>query len=239
MADDISYNIYGTDLQLLEVELDPGEAVQAEPGSMTYMEDDIDMQTKAEGGILRGLARVVTGEHFFATVFVNKGRSGKARVGFAAPYPGKIIPLNLAALGGSILCQRDAFLCAARGITIEVAFTKRLKAGFFGGEGFILQRLKGDGMAFVHAGGTIIEKDLQRGQTLRLDTGCLVAFTPSVDYDIKFVGGFRNMIFGGEGLFLAVLKGPGKVYVQSLPFARLADRIAVAVLKPESSESSE
>ena len=239
MADLIGYCVFGSDLQLVEIELDPGEGVQAEVGAMTYMEDGIEMQTRAEGGLFKGLARKVTGESFFITTFVNKGREGKAHVGFAAPYPGKIIPLDLASLGGNFLCQKDAFLCAARGVTIEVAFTRRLKAGVFGGEGFILQRLKGDGLAFIHAGGTIIEKDLRAGQVLRLDTGCLVAFSSTIDYDIKFVGGFRNALFGGEGLFLAVLKGPGKVYMQSLPFSRLADRISAAILKPGSESSGE
>ncbi|MBN2549746.1 MAG: TIGR00266 family protein [Anaerolineales bacterium] len=239
MADLIEYQIFGADMQLVEIVLDPGEGVQAEVGVMAYMEEGIEMQTKAEGGLIKGLARMVTGETFFITTFVHKGGEGKSRVGFAAPYPGKIIPLDLAALGGSFLCQKDAFLCAARGVGIEVAFTRKLKAGVFGGEGFILQRLKGDGLAFIHAGGTIIEKNLERGQTLRLDTGCLVAFSSTIDYDIKFVGGFRNALFGGEGLFLAVLKGPGKVYLQSLPFSRLADRIGAAIVKPEALVSSD
>lgn len=239
MADVVDYKIYGSDLQLVEVELDPGEAVQAEAGTMTYMEDDIKMQTKAEGGLFKGLKRIVTGESFFITSFIHTGREGKSRVAFAAPYPGKIIPLDLSTLGGSMLCQKDAFLCAARGVNIEVAFTRKLRAGVFGGEGFILQKLSGDGMAFVHAGGTLIEKNLQRGQNLRVDTGCIVAFQPSVKYDIQFVGGFRNALFGGEGMFLAHLKGPGKVYLQSLPFSRLADRIATAVVKPTALIGSE
>ena len=166
-------------------------------------------------------------ESFFITSFLNNG-GGKSRVAFAAPYPGKIIPLDLAAVGGKYICQKDAFLCAAQGVEIEVAFTKKLGAGIFGGEGFILQRLEGDGMAFLHAGGTVIEKELAAGETLRVDTGCLVAFAPTVEYDIKFVGGFTNALFGGEGLFLATLKGPGKVFLQSLPFSRLADRIVAA-----------
>ncbi len=227
MADVLDYKIFGDDLQLVEVELDPGEGVRAEVGTMTYMEDGIDMQTGTGGGILKGLKRMVTGESFFITSFYNKANT-KSRIAFAAPYPGKIIPLDLGAMGGRLICQKDSFLCAAQGIEIEVAFTKRLGAGFFGGEGFILQRLEGDGLAFVHAGGTIIEKDLAAGEKLRVDTGCLVAFAPSVDYDIQFVGGFKNALFGGEGLFLATLTGPGKVYLQSLPFSRLADRIAAA-----------
>ncbi len=229
MADVIDYKIYGNDLQLVEIELDPQEGVQAEVGTMTYMEDGIEMQTGMGGkgfggGLFGGLKRMVTGESFFITTFANNG-SRKSRVGFAATSAGQIIPLDLAALGGEFICQKDAFLCAANGINIEVAFTKRIGAGFFGGEGFILQRLRGDGMAFVHAGGAIIEKNLQIGENLRVDTGCLVAFAPSVNYDIQLVGGIKNMLFGGEGLFLAVLQGPGKVYLQSLPFSRFADRI--------------
>lgn len=227
MADVLDYKIFGDDLQLVEVELDPGEGVRAEVGTMTYMESGIEMQTNIGGGILKGLKRMVTGESFFITTFYNKSNTN-SRIAFAAPYPGKIIPLDLGGVGGRFICQKDSFLCAAQGIEIEIAFTKRLGTGFFGGEGFILQRLEGDGLAFVHAGGTIIEKDLAPGETLRVDTGCLVAFAPSVDYDIQFVGGFTNALFGGEGLFLATLTGPGKVYLQSLPFSRLADRIAAA-----------
>ena len=176
------------------------------------------------GGIFKGLKRAITGESFFITTFLNNA-SGKAKVAFAAPYPGKIIPISLNDFGGRIICQKDSFLCAAQGIEIEIAFTKRLGAGVFGGEGFILQRLEGDGMAFVHAGGTIVEKDLVASETLRVDTGCLVAFNETIDYDIKFIGGFTNALFGGEGLFLATLTGPGKVYLQSLPFSSLADRV--------------
>ncbi|GAB4406366.1 MAG: TIGR00266 family protein [Anaerolineales bacterium] len=227
MADVIDYKIYGDDLQLVEVELDPGETVRAEVGTMTYMEGGIEMQTSTGGGLLAGLKRMVTGDSFFITSFYNKGQQ-RSRVAFAAPYPGKIIPLDLSALGGNFICQKDSFLCAAKGIEIEIAFSKRLGAGLFGGEGFILQRLTGDGLAFVHAGGTIIEKDLAAGETVRVDTGCIVAMAPSVDYDIQFVGGFKNALFGGEGLFLAKLTGPGKVYLQSLPFSRLADRIRAA-----------
>lgn len=227
MADVIDYKIYGDDLQLVEVELDSGETVRAEVGTMTYMEGGIEMQTSTGGGLLAGLKRMVTGDSFFITSFYNKGQQ-RARVAFAAPYPGKIIPLDLSTLGGNFICQKDSFLCAAKGIEIEIAFSKRLGAGLFGGEGFILQRLTGDGLAFVHAGGTIIEKDLAAGETVRVDTGCIVAMAPSVDYDIQFVGGFKNALFGGEGLFLAKLTGPGKVYLQSLPFSRLADRIRAA-----------
>ena len=227
MVDVIDYKIYGDDLQLVEIGLDPGESVRAEVGTMTYMEQGVEMQTSTGGGILRGLKRALTGDSFFISTFANSGNR-KAHVAFAAPYPGKVIPLDLRQLGGQFLCQKDSFLCAAQGIEIEVAFTKRLGAGLFGGEGFILQRLEGDGLAFVHAGGTIIEKELAPGQVLRVDTGCLVAFAPTVDYDIQFIGGFKNALFGGEGLFLARLTGPGKVYLQSLPFSRLADRITAA-----------
>lgn len=227
MVDVIDYKIYGDDLQLVEIELDPGEGVRAETGTMTYMENGIEMQTGTGGGVMRGLKRMVTGESFFITTFYNNSQQ-RSRVAFAAPYPGKVIPLDLHGLGGRFLCQKDSFLCAAQGIEIEVAFTKRLGAGVFGGEGFILQRLEGDGLAFVHAGGTIIERDLAPGESLRVDTGCLVAFAPTVDYDIQFIGGFKNALFGGEGLFLARLNGPGKVYLQSLPFSRLADRIRAA-----------
>jgi len=227
MADVIDYKIYGDDLQLVEIELDPGEGVRAEAGTMTYMEPGIEMQTGTGGGVFKGLKRAITGESFFITTFLNAGKN-KSHAAFAAPYPGKIIPIELVDFGGSILCQKDSFLCAAVGIEIEVAFTKRLGAGIFGGEGFILQRLEGDGRAFVHAGGTIVEKNLAAGETLRVDTGCLVAFDTSVDYDIQFVGGFTNALFGGEGLFLASLSGPGKVYLQSLPFSRLADRVLAA-----------
>jgi len=224
VADVIDYEIHGDDLQLVEVELDPGEGIRAEAGTMTYMEDGIEMQTGTGGGLFRGFKRIITGESFFITTFLNNGR-GKKRVAFAAPYPGKIVPFDLDVFGGQVLCQKDSFLCAARGTEIEVAFTKKLGAGFFGGEGFILQRLVGDGMVFVHAGGTVIRKDLGAGESLRVDTGCIVAFATTVDYDIQFVGGFKNALFGGEGLFLARLTGPGTVYLQSLPFARLVDRI--------------
>jgi len=227
MADIIDYKIYGDDMQIVEVELDPGESVRAEAGAMMYMEDGIEMQTSTGGGLFKGFKRMITGESFFITTFLNNGK-GKRHVAFGAPYPGKVIPLELDKLGGRFLCQKDAFLCAAKGIEIEVAFTKKIGAGLFGGEGFILQRLEGDGMAFVHAGGTIIKKDLQAGENLRVDTGCLVAFSPSVDYNIRFIGGFKNSLFGGEGIFLASMTGPGLIYLQSLPFSRLADRIFAA-----------
>ena len=231
MADVIDYKIYGQSLQLVEIELDPGEGVRAEVGTMTYMEQGIEMQTSTGGGLFAGFKRMFTGEGFFITTFLNNGYA-KSRVGFGAPYPGEVIPLDLAEFGGEFLCQKDSFICAAKGIEIDIAFTKRLGAGFFGGEGFILQRLRGDGLAFVHAGGTIIEKNLAPGEELRVDTGCLVAFAPSVDYDIQFIGGFKNALFGGEGLFLAKMTGPGKLYLQSLPFSRLAERITSTISLP-------
>lgn len=227
IAHEIDYRIIGDDIQVVEVELDPQETVRAETGAFLYMEDGIQMQTSTGGGIMSGLKRMITGDSFFITSFTNSG-IGKKHVAFAAPYPGKIIPLNLRELGGSFLCQKDGFLCAAQGIEINVAFTKRFGTGLFGGEGFILQRLQGDGLAFVHAGGTIIKRILAPGELLRVDTGCLVAFAESVDYDIQFIGGFKNALFGGEGLFFATLRGPGTVYLQSLPFSRLADRIVAA-----------
>lgn len=227
MADVIDYRLFGDDMQMVEIELDPGEAVRAEAGAMMYMEAGIDMQTSTGGGLFKGLKRMVTGESFFITSFLYNGQ-GKGHVAFAAPYPGKIIPVDLAAEGGDFMCQKDAFLCAAQGIEIEVAFTKRLGAGLFGGEGFILQRLTGDGLAFVHVGGTVIEKVLGPGEQLRVDTGCIAAFSPTVDYNIQMVGGFKNALFGGEGMFVATLTGPGKVYLQTLPFSRLADRVMAA-----------
>ncbi len=227
MADEIEYRVIGDDMQLVEVALDPGEAVRAEAGAMLYLTDDVEIQTSTGGGVFKGLKRVFTGETFFITSFIYTG-TGKGVAAFAAPYPGKIIPLDLTQYGGSMLVQRDGFLAAAAGIEIEVAFTKRLGAGLFGGEGFILQRLEGDGLAFVHAGGTVVRRDLEAGESLRVDTGCLVAFQESVDYDIQFIGGVRNALFGGEGLFLATVKGPGTVFLQSLPFSRLADRVMQA-----------
>lgn len=211
-------------MQIVEVELDPEESVRAEVGAMAYMGSGIKMQTSTGGGLFSGLKRMLTGESFFITSFVYEGED-KGFVAFGAPYPGKIIPIDLEKFDGNILCQKDAFLCAAKGIDIDVALTKRLGSGFFGGEGFILQKLSGDGMAFVHAGGTIIKKELADEEHLRVDTGCLAAFTDSIDYNIQFIGGFKNALFGGEGIFLASLKGPGTVYLQSLPLSRLADRI--------------
>lgn len=227
MAHEIDYVIHGDDMQAVEIELDPMEAVRAEVGAMLFMEEGITMQTSTGGGIFQGLKRIISGENFFITSFLNTGQR-KSKVTFAAPYPGKIIPLHLGELGGNFICQRDGFLCAAEGIDINIEFTKKLGAGLFGGEGFILQRLSGDGKAFIHAGGAIIKRTLAPGERLRVDTGCLVAFQPSVHYDIQFVGGFKNVLFGGEGLFYATLTGPGIIYLQTLPFSRLADRIVAA-----------
>lgn len=224
MADVIDYQIFGDDMQIVEIELDPGEGVRAEAGAMMYMEQGIQMQTGAGGGMFKGFKRMISGESFFITTFLNNANR-KQKVAFGAPYPGKVIPLDLHKMGGKFICQKDSFLCAARGTEIELAFSKRIGAGLFGGEGFILQRLEGDGMTFIHVGGTLIEKNLAPGEVLRVDTGCLAAFAPSVDYDIQFIGGFKNALFGGEGLFMATLTGPGLVYLESLPLSRLADRI--------------
>ena len=233
-SDEIDYVITGDDMQFVEVELDPGEMVIAEAGAMMYMTMGVEMQTKFGdpsapeqgllGKVMTAAKRKITGESLFMTTFTNNG-NGKQQVAFAAPYPGRIVPMDLAQLGGELLCQKNSFLCAARGVQMGIAFTKRIGAGLFGGEGFILQRLHGDGIAFVHAGGTLHHRELQPGESLRVDTGCIVAFQPAVNYDIKFVGGFKNTLFGGEGLFFATLTGPGSVWLQSLPFARLADRI--------------
>ena len=233
-AHEIDYKIYGEEMQYVEIELDPQEGVVAEAGSFMMMDDGIQMETIFGDGtqndsgffgkILGAGKRILTGESLFMTVFYNT-RSGKRNVSFASPYPGKIIPLDLTEYKGKFICQKDAFLCAAKGVSIGIEFSKRLGRGLFGGEGFIMQKLEGDGLAFVHAGGTIGKKVLKSGETLRVDTGCLVGFTQDIDYDIEFVGGIKNTIFGGEGLFFAKLKGPGTVYVQSLPFSRLAGRV--------------
>jgi len=228
MADVIDYKIIGDDMQIVEVELDPGEAVRAEVGAMMYMEQGIVMQTNTGGGMFSGFKRMMAGEGFFITNFFNNGNA-KSRLSFAAPYPGKIIPIDMGLFGGRFLCQKDAFLCAARGIEIDVAFVKKMGVGLFGGEGFVLQRLTGTGMAFIHAGGMIVRRDLAAGEGLRVDTGCLVGFSETVTYNIQFVGGFKNALFGGEGLFLAVVQGPGTVFLQSLPLSRLADRLRSAM----------
>ena len=214
-------------MQVVEIELDAGEGVRAEAGAMIYMDGGIEMQTSTGGGLFKGFKRMLTGESFFITTFLNNAKE-RRKVAFAAPFPGRILPVDLGQVGGSILCQKDSFLCAARGIEIGVAFTKKLGAGLFGGEGFILQRLEGNGLAFIHAGGTLLERDLKSKEVLMVDTGCLAALAPGVDYDIRFVGGFKNALLGGEGIFLARLEGPGKVYLQSLPLSRLADRIIEA-----------
>jgi len=244
---EVDYKIIGHDMQMVEVELDPGETVIAEAGAMTYMEEGISFEAKmgdgsaAESGLFGKLVnagkRVITGESLFMTHFTHNG-SGKSHVAFAAPYPGSIIPVDLSTIGGELLCQKDAFLCAALGTKLDIAFTKRLGVGFFGGEGFILEKLSGDGMVFVHAGGTVIEKELH-GETLRVDTGCLVAFQPSVDYDIERAGNLKSMVFGGEGLFMATLRGTGKVWLQSLPFSRMADRIIASAPSSGGSDKGE
>ncbi|NNC87964.1 MAG: TIGR00266 family protein [Akkermansiaceae bacterium] len=231
---EVDYEIFGDDMQIVEVELDPGETVIAEAGAMNYVESDVTFEAKMgdgsnpnEGMMGKLLAvgkRALTGESIFMTHFSHGGSSGKRRAAFAAPYPGKIIPLNMAEVDGQITCQKDAFLCAAFGTKVSIAFNRRLGAGFFGGEGFILQKLEGDGMAFIHAGGTVIKRVL-KGETLRVDTGCLVAFTTGIDYNIERAGNLKSMFFGGEGLFLATLRGTGTVWLQSLPFSRMADRI--------------
>ena len=235
--DVIDYQIYGAEMQFVEIELDPQEAAVAEAGAMMYMEDNIEMETifgdgsQQQAGLLGKLMgagkRLLTGESMFTTVFINQG-TGKRKVAFGAPYPGKIVPMHLAELGGTLICQKDAFLCAARGVSLGIAFQKKLGVGLFGGEGFIMQKLEGDGLAFIHAGGTLQERTLAPGQGLRVDTGCLVALQPSVSYDIQYVGKVKTALFGGEGLFFATLRGPGKVWLQSLPLSRLANRIISA-----------
>ena len=230
---EVDYEIFGNDMQVVEVELDRGETIIAEAGAMNWMEDDIVYEAKMGDGsksddglmgkLLSAGKRALSGESLFLTHFTNTSNS-KRRVAFAAPYPGHILPIDLAEMGGELLCQKDAFLCAALGTELDIAFSRRLGTGFFGGEGFILQHLRGDGMAFVHAGGSVVKKELNN-EVLRVDTGCLVAFSSSVDYNIEMVKGLKSMFFGGEGLFLATLQGTGTVYLQSLPFSRLADRI--------------
>ena len=238
--DVIDYKVYGSEMQYVEIELDPDESAIGEAGSMFYMEDGIDMDTifgdgsAQQAGLMGKLVgagkRLLTGESLFTTVFTNKAQ-GKKRVAFGAPYPGKIIPIDLSKVGGTFIAQKDAFLCAAKGVSLGIAFQKKLGAGFFGGEGFIMEKLDGDGMAFLHAGGTMMKRDLAPGEVLRVDTGCLVGLQPTVDYDIQFVGKIKTALFGGEGLFFAVLRGPGTVILQSLPFSRLASRIFAAAPK--------
>ncbi len=235
---EIDYEIFGEDIQFVEVTLDPGETVIAEAGGMMYMTPGIKMETvfgdpSATGGgfwgkVMSAGKRMLTGESLFMTTFTNVSPRGRETVAFASPYPGRIIPLHLDQLGGEIICQKDSFLCGAKGIQINIAFQKKIGVGFFGGEGFIMQRLNGDGIALIHAGGMLMHRDLNAGERLLLDTGCLVALAPTVNYDIQFVGGVKNTLFGGEGLFLATLTGPGRVWMQSLPISRLAGRIVAA-----------
>jgi uncharacterized protein (TIGR00266 family) len=243
---EIDYKIHGDDMQFVEVELDPGETVVAEAGGLMMMEEGIHMETifgdgsNGGGGLMGKLLsagkRVITGESLFMTTFTNEDRNSKRHVSFASPYPGKIIPMDLSELDGKIICQKDAFLAAAKGVTVGVEFQRKIGAGFFGGEGFIMQKLEGDGLAFVHAGGTIMKKELAPGEVLRVDTGCLVAMTRNVDYNIEMVKGVKTALFGGEGLFFATLRGPGSVWIQSLPFSRLASRVFAAA--PQAGGSS-
>lgn len=237
-ADEVEYKIYGEDIQFIEIMLDPGETIIAEAGAMMYMDSAIRMDTifgdgsgkdgnDMMGKLFSAGKRLLTGESLFMTAFTNTANV-KRYVSFAAPYPGTVVPFDLSDYGGMLICQKDSFLCAARGISVDIAFQKKIGVGLFGGEGFIMQRLEGDGLAFMHAGGTIIKKDLQPGETLMLDTGCLVAMSASVNYDIRFAGNIKTALFGGEGLALATLTGPGTVWLQSLPFSRLADRIYAA-----------
>lgn len=236
-AHEIDYHIYGEEMQYVEIELDPQEAVVAEAGSFMMMDSGIKMDTifgdgsNQDKGVLGKLfsagKRLLTGESLFMTAFLNV-EHGKKKVSFASPYPGKIVPIDLTDFGGKFICQKDAFLCAAKGVSVGIEFSKRLGRGFFGGEGFIMQKLEGDGMAFVHAGGTMARKELAPGEVLKVDTGCIVGFTKDVDYNIEFIGGIKNTVFGGEGLFFATLRGPGTVYIQSLPFSRLAGRVWAA-----------
>lgn len=233
-AHEIDYKIFGEEMQYVTIELDPEEGVVAESGSFMMMDAAIKMNTifgdgsNQEKGLLGKLfsagKRLLTGEGLFMTVFTNQG-SGKGQVSFASPYPGKIIPIDLSEFGGKFICQKDAFLCAAKGVSVGIEFSKKLGRSLFGGEGFIMQKMEGDGMSFIHAGGTMAKKVLQRGEVLKVDTGCIVGFTQDIHYDIEFVGGIKNTVFGGEGLFFATLEGPGTVYIQSLPFSRLAGRV--------------
>lgn len=244
---EIDFEIKGAEMQCVEIELDPQETVIAEPGAFMYMDGGIEMTTlfgdgsKQNNSILDKLfgagKRLLTGESMFMTAYTHTS-FGKARVAFASPYPGKIIPLDLSQYGGKIICQKDAFLCAAKGVSIGIEFQRKLGTGLFGGEGFIMQKLEGDGMAFCHAGGHIIKKTVKPGEMLRVDTGCIVAYTKDIDYDIQYVGGVKNMIFGGEGVFFATLKGPGEVWLQTLPISRLASRVLAFSRGPRKEEGS-
>ena len=247
-AHEIDYHIYGEEMQYVEIELDPQEVVVAEAGSFMMMDNGIKMETifgdgsQQEGSIFGKLLsagkRVLTGESLFMTAYQNVD-FGKKKVSFASPYPGKIVPIDLQEYGGKFVCQKDAFLCAAKGVSVGIDFSRKLGRGLFGGEGFIMQKLEGDGMAFIHAGGTLARKELKAGEMLKVDTGCIVGFTKDIDYDIEFVGGIKNTIFGGEGVFFATLRGPGIAYIQSLPFSRLADRIIASAPKAGGSSRDE
>jgi uncharacterized protein (TIGR00266 family) len=244
---EIDFRIQGEEMQCVEIELDPSESAVAEPGAFMMMDDGIQMQTifgdgsQQQSGLLGKLfsagKRLLTGENLFMTAYTNVGH-GKRRVTFASPYPGKIIPMDLARLGGKMICQKDSFLAAAKGVSVGIEFQRKLGTGLFGGEGFIMQKLEGDGLAFVHAGGHVVQRELGHGELLKIDTGCIVAFTPSCDYDIQFVGGVKNTFFGGEGLFFATLRGPGTVWIQSLPIARLASRVLQYGIGPRKEEGS-
>lgn len=239
-AHEIDYQIFGEEMQYVEIELDPQEIVIAEAGSFMMMDNNIQMQTifgdgsQQQSGIFDKLLsagkRVLTGESLFMTAFINQNNS-KGKVSFASPYPGKILPIDLTQFQGKFICQKSSFLCAAKGVSVGIEFSKKLGRGLFGGEGFIMQKIEGDGMAFVHSGGTMAKKELRAGEVLKVDTGCIIGFTKDIDYDIEFIGGIKNSIFGGEGLFYATLRGPGTVYIQSLPFSRLADRIIASAPK--------
>jgi len=229
-SDFIEYQIHGDNMQILEVELDPGEAMLAETGSMIMMEDGIEMSTTT-GGMFSALKRKMSGEGFFISQYTHKGRQPKAKVGFASPYPGHIVPINLVDHRGIFVCQKDAFLACAKGVDLSIYLNKRIGAGLFGKEGFILQKIEGIGMAFVHGGGNIVEKTLAPGEMLRIDAGCVMGFTHGVEFDIEYIGGFMNPLFGGEGVFLARLKGPGKVMIQSLPFQRIIDSVKTGLNK--------
>lgn len=239
-AHEIDYHIYGEEMQYVEIELDPQEIVVAESGSFMMMDNGIKMETifgdgsQQQSGLFDKLLsagkRVLTGESLFMTAYLNQNNT-KSKVSFASPYPGKIVAIDLTQFGGKFICQKDSFLCAAKGVSVGIEFSKKIGRGLFGGEGFIMQKIEGDGMAFVHSGGTLAKKELAAGEILKVDTGCIVGFSKDVDYDIEFIGGIKNTIFGGEGMFYATLRGPGTVYIQSLPFSRLADRIIASAPK--------
>jgi uncharacterized protein (TIGR00266 family) len=247
-AHEIEYQIFGQEMQYVEIELDPQEIVIAEAGSFMMMDNNIQMETIFGDGseqqsglfgkLLNAGKRVLTGESLFMTAFINQNNS-KGKVSFASPYPGQILPIDLTEFQGKFICQKSSFLCAAKGVSVGIEFSKKLGRGFFGGEGFIMQKIEGDGLAFVHSGGTLAKKELRAGEILKVDTGCIVGFTKDVDYDIEFIGGIKNSVFGGEGLFYATLRGPGTVYIQSLPFSRLADRIIASAPKAGGSSRGE